>query len=245
MKKSKLIAAISGLGLAAAATFMIAADHIDSPASASAAQADIADFYAFEGEDADSTGFIVTIPDLTGSTEFSEDVMIEINIDNNGTLDLSPGGTGATNYEADLVIQAIPRDGVMYFFGPYAPSSTGGNSTIDDSQLMGTVTIDAAATTTPNGIKLFAGKRNDAFFFDFNRFNMVRSGAASAESPVAGFLPAGEASDFFLNLNVNAIAIEVPNSMLGAGTQHPGAAINAAVFPQMVYNVWVETKQKQ
>ena len=46
MKKSKLIAAIGGLTLAAVATVFIAADHIDSPSVVNGG-ADIADLYAF------------------------------------------------------------------------------------------------------------------------------------------------------------------------------------------------------
>lgn len=53
----------------------------------------------------------------TSTASFDENVMVEFNIDTNND-----------NVE-DLVIQAIPRDGKMYFFGPYAPSSTGLNST--------------------------------------------------------------------------------------------------------------------
>ena len=58
--------------------------------------------------------FQLKMPIMRNNTaSFDENVMVEFNIDTNND-----------NVE-DLVIQAIPRDGKMYFFGPYAPSSTG------------------------------------------------------------------------------------------------------------------------
>ena len=42
---------------------------------------------------------------------------------------------GWTGWYWYLVIQAIPKDGKMYFFGPFAPSSTGLNSTVNEAQL--------------------------------------------------------------------------------------------------------------
>jgi hypothetical protein len=75
---------------------------------------------------------------------FNENVMIEINIDNTGD-----------NVE-DLVIQAIKRM-IRYFFGPYAPGTTGTSSTIKTSAASGSVAISkygaAAVTSTQNGMK--------------------------------------------------------------------------------------------
>jgi hypothetical protein len=54
----------------------------------------------------------------------------------------------------------------MYFFGPYAPGTTGTSSTIKTSAASGSVAINmaAAVTSTQNGMKFFAGPR-DPFFF--------------------------------------------------------------------------------
>jgi uncharacterized protein (DUF169 family) len=60
----------------------------------------------------------------------------------------------------------------MYFFGPYAPGTTGTSSTIKTSAASGSVAISkygaAAVTSTQNGMKFFAGPRDDPFFFYFN-----------------------------------------------------------------------------
>ena len=57
----------------------------------------------------------------------------------------------------------------MYFFGPYQPTQTGLNSTInEDTQYLGQVAISTGANATTseaNGISYFAGLREDPFFF--------------------------------------------------------------------------------
>ncbi len=82
------------------------------------------------------------------------------------------------------------------------------------------------------------GPRRDYFFFDFERFNAVTSGMVAPE----GFLPEG--TDFFEDLNVLAISVELPNSMLGTAPAHVGGAVGLTGLPP-AYNVWVSTKRKQ
>ena len=225
MKKIKIFAV---LGIILAAPIFIAADHVDAPGVAGTS-ADIADFYAFEPtEGSDNTVFIVDVqsnvlPDLTYGA-FDEDVLIEINIDLDGDL------------IEDQVIQAIPRDGTMYFFGPFSPSSTGLNSQIDTDTALGSVEIStnsAITTTTSNGVSLFAGPRQDAFYFDFVRFNQV---IAPTEDDKSGFNVPG--TDTFDGANTLSIALEVPNSLLGTPT-----ATNVIGLP--VYKTWVTTNRKQ
>jgi len=218
MKKSKILLATAFLAVIGLIT--VAADHIDAPA-AQGTSADITDFYAFQGEDTDNLVFVANVqgllsPSATGTTSFDENVMVEINID-----------TNADNVE-DLVIQAIPRDGVMYFFGPTAPSSTGLNSSVSEmASNKGEVAItpygaNAVTATSRSGLKMFAGPRDDPFFFDFARYSEIIGGnATSFNSPGA---------DTFAGSNVLSIVVEVPKTMIGTS----GAI-----------NTWVEAKVKQ
>ena len=140
--------------------------------------------------------------------------MIEFNIDNTGD-----------NVE-DLVIQAVPRDGKMYFFGPFAPSSTGLNSMINTSADVTVVDITSygsnAIVETNGNIKAFGGPRDDPFFMDFAQYGEIIAGNAS------GFNDPG--TDTFAGTNVMSVVIEVPKSSIGGtGT----------------INTWVETKTKQ
>ncbi len=225
MKKVKIFAV---LGIALSAAIFIAADHVDAPGVAGST-ADIADFYAFEPTTgSDNTVFVVDVqsnvlPDLTYGA-FDEDVMVEINIDLDGDL------------VEDQVIQAIPRDGMMYFFGPFSPESTGLNSEVNTDSPLGMVEISstsAIVNTTSNGVSLFAGPRQDAFYFDFVRFNEV---IAPSPEDNSGFNVPG--TDTFDGANTLSIAVEIPNALLGTPT-----AQNVLGIP--VYKAWVTTNRKQ
>jgi hypothetical protein len=215
MKKTKMFLGLSLVAIAGLT--LIAADHIDAPAVTGTGN-DITDFYAFQGQTTTNMVFVVDTqgllsPNTTGAASFKENVLIEINIDNNGD-----------NVE-DLVIQAIPRNGKMYFFGPVAPGTTGVTSTIKTASAAGNVAISAygstAVTAEKNGMKFFAGPRDDPFFFDLGRFKAVIGGTQTAFS--------AQGTDTFAGTNVLSTVIEVPKAMLG-GTE--------------TINAWAETKQK-
>ena len=197
---------------------LISADHIDAPEVAST-NADITDFYAFQGENTDNLVFVANVqgllsPGSTGVASFDQNTLIEINIDNDGD-----------NIE-DMVIQAIPRDDKMYFFGPIAPSSTGLNSVIEQTSVYNnSVTItdygQTAIVANADGMKYFAGPRDDPFFMDFAQYSNIISGNATSFS--------NPGNDTFAGTNVMSVVVEVPKNLLGGnGT----------------LNTWVEAKTK-
>ena len=131
MKKTKLLLGLSLVAISG--LIFMAADHADAPAVTGNAS-DITDVYAFQGQDTNNMVFVVNTqgllsPTATTKAEFSEGVMTEINIDNNGD-----------NVE-DLVIQAIRRGDKMFFFGPVAPTTTGTSSVIEKEAQTGNVKI--------------------------------------------------------------------------------------------------------
>lgn len=215
MKKFNLT--ILGLAIGFLIFLSYAADHIDAPAVAGSSS-DITDFYAFRGEDPNNIVFVANVqgllsPSATADATFDENVLVEFNIDTNGDA------------IEDYVIQAIPRNGTMYFFGPSVPSSTGLNSVISSNQTMNSVAITPygsnAIIQTSGSMKFFAGPRDDPFFMDFARYGEIISGNAS------GFNNPG--TDTFAGTNVMSIVVEVPKSLIGgSGT----------------INTWVETKVK-
>ncbi len=216
MKKTKIFAGLSLIVISG--LVLIAADHADAPAITGNAN-DITDVYAFQGQDTNNMVFVVNTqglltPAASAAASFNENVMTEINIDNNGD-----------NVE-DLVIQAIRRGGKMYFFGPVSPGTTGTSSTVKTAAASGSVDISTYGSTpitaTQNGMKFFAGPRDDPFFFDLGRFQAILGGTAP------GFNNPG--TDTFAGTNVLATIVEVPKSMLGTSS---------------TINVWAETKQKQ
>lgn len=220
MKKFRRIFGISlllGAGL-----FIIAADHIDAPEVAGGTS-DITDFYVFQGKNADNMVFVANVqgllsPGATANASFDEDIMIEFNIDTDGD-----------NVE-DLVIQAIRKDDKMNFIGPVAPSQTGLVSTLETSNFgNGVSKVEITPYGSPaiignsrNGLTMFAGPRDDPFFFDFAQYSAILGGTAS------GFNNPG--ADTFAGTNVLSVVVEVPKSMIGvSGT----------------INTWVESKRKQ
>mgnify|MGYP002631581279 FL=1 len=216
MKKSKILAGTIFLAIIGLIT--IAADHIDAPATRGTS-ADISDFYAFQAENPSNLVFVANVqallsPTATETASFDENVLLEFNIDTNND-----------NVE-DIIIQAIPRDGKMYFFGPFSASSSGLNSAVNEMATKNEVAISAygsaAIIENTNGMKFFAGPRDDPFFMDFAQYGAIIGGTAS------GFNNPG--ADTFAGTNVLSVVVEVPKSLVGgSGT----------------INTWIETKIKQ
>ncbi len=216
MKKSKLILGLSLVAISG--LILVAADHVDAPAVSGTAS-DITDLYSFQGQDTNTIVFAVNTqgllsPNATAAATFNENVMIEINIDNTG------------NNVEDLVIQAIRKGDKMYFFGPVAPGTPGTTSTIKTESAMGSVMITpygaAPIISTENGMKFFAGPRDDPFFFDLGQFRAILGGTATAFN--------NPGTDTFAGTNVLAVVVEVPKTRLGTSN---------------TINVWAETKRKQ
>ena len=223
MKKKLLLGGLLGVVLVGGIIF--AADHIDAPAvtgpgSASPAN-DITDVYAFQSP-ADNSKMVFVMntqgllsPSASASASFPSNVMYEFNIDNTGD-----------NVE-DLVIQCLVQNGKMRVFGPVAPGTTGLTSTVRTSGPSTEVNVTAYgassinSTTNANGTRIFAGPRDDPFFFDLVRFKEIIAGTQ------AGFRSPGV--DSFAGTNVMSIVVEVPKSLLGSAA---------------TINVWAETKSK-
>lgn len=208
----------TALSVAVGGSILWAADHIDSPAVTNQSS-DITDVYAFRGADANNIVFVANTqgllsPSATGAAKFDANTLIEFNVDNNND-----------NIE-DLVIQAIYDGSKMKFYGPVAPSEKGTRS-----RLEGAATAEVAVTaygstavtaTGSNGIKVFAGPRDDPFFFDLDQFKKIIGGTATSFN--------NPGNDTFKGTNVLSIVVEVPKTLLGASASK--------------VNMWVETKKK-
>jgi hypothetical protein len=222
--KRKLL--LSGLFVAVlTGSILIAADHIDAPAVTGPGNTspanDITDIYAFQSP-ADNTKMVLVLntqglltPSASASASFPSNVMYEFNIDNTGD-----------NVE-DLVIQCLVQNGRMRVYGPVAVGTPGLTSTVRTNGPVTEVAVTPYTATSPiigsniNGTRIFAGPRDDPFFFDLVRFREILAGSQTS------FRNPGV--DTFAGTNVMSIVVEVPKTLLGTAP---------------TINVWGETKSK-
>lgn len=205
--------------VAFAGLYIFAADHIDAP-GVSGTTSDITDFYAFQSPENNSNiVFVANLqgllsPSASSSATFDENVMVEFNIDTDGD---------ATE---DLVIQCVFENGEVVAYGPIMPVSTGVNSTLATSADVTRANITAYGSAPvigeSNGIKVFAGPRDDPFFMDFAQYGEIIGGnATSFNDPGA---------DTFAGTNVMSVVVEVPKSRIGGSGN---------------INTWVTSNRKQ
>ncbi len=210
IKKKLLMVLVLG-AVFTAGIYVIAADHGDPPSLVSDQQYDISDIYAFRSpEDTNNIVFYCGLENFLTPGQnpgFNANSMLEINID-----------TDNNNIE-DLVIQCIYENNMITVYGPVAPSQTGTTSTLMSTALK--TQGNLSTVISANGMKVYAGLRDDPFFFDLNQFGMIIAGTATQ------FNDPG--TDTFAGTNVLATIIEVPKSMLGTGSS---------------INVWAESKRK-
>jgi hypothetical protein len=206
MKRRKIVVAFL-CAATAICGIVYAADHMDAPA-VKGQTTDITDLYVFEGKNTDNLVFVgnsqgLLSPSATPNAKFDPNTLIQFKIDNNGD-----------NVE-DLVIQAIYKDGKINVFGPVRPGLTGTRNKIEEGSYIGSVPVtpygsQPIVVTGNYGIRLFAGPRDDPFFFDLNQFHAITGGTAT------GFNNPG--SDTFAGTNVLSLVVEVPKSLLHAKT---------------------------
>jgi|SRR5438128_706263 len=202
---SLLLAIPAALGLT---RWIEASDHKDSALLAADHAADIADVYTFKSPvNPDNVVLVMTVsgfipPSEASTTFFDPNVLYQWKIDNNGDA------------VEDLVIQAfVTGTGghqVMHFRGPAAPAATGTTDRVvlgPETATVGVSNGAAPIVASRGGMTVFAGVRDDPFFFDLVQFKKIIAGEATA------FRNPGV--DTFAGFNVLAIVAEVPSSLLG------------------------------
>ena len=220
MKQKKLALIVLVAIATTVGGFLLASDHIDAPAVKNQTT-DITDLYVFNGTDTNNLVFVANTqgllaPSATAAAAFDPNTLIQINIDNNGD-----------NVE-DLVIQAIYADGKMNFYGPVKPSITGSRSKLEgdsDRIRCGDCVWCGFSCNLHNwssGIMVFAGPRDDPFFFDLDQYHAIIAGKAT------GFNNPGK--DAFAGTNVMSVVVEVPKKLLNSTGK---------------INVWLTTKKKE
>jgi hypothetical protein len=184
-----------GLGCTVAAVLgadalVSAADHGDSPQVRADTRADINDLYIFASPatPADTVIAMTVCPvaGITAPKEFATNVKYQFGIDTNG--DANPDQTYT------MVFKKPDAAGHQKF------SLTGPN------KVKATGTTEDLGVTFGTGGKVFAGLRDDPFFFDLIGFKKGLAFSATTSR------------NFFNGLNAMAIVIEVPTTSFGTLT---------------------------
>ena len=226
MSSRKLAAfgtAVVALTIGVAPILTNAADHLDAPALGGATangqiaphsehgDRDINDVYVFRAPDnANRTVIAMTVNpaiNLFGG-HFGTNVRYIFNVDKNGDnkADLAyvarfgsvDRGSSAMKPEQDYRI-------VKY---------TGSNArSFDEGTTVAWGESNSGNASTRNSLRAWAGVRSDPFFFDLTGF-IGTSTKLKTGTAVGGDALGNNPTDFFANLNTNAIVLSIPNSQL-------------------------------
>lgn len=202
------LAATAGLlALLALPLLATAADHAEAPGTRADPAADIADLYVWQEGDklvaalTFAGGPVEGVPTADQSGTYDEDVVYVFHIDNDG------------DNVSDIRVQTrFGRDGAGDW-GVQVRNLPGISGAVSGPV---ETTIDAG-----NGLRIFAGLRDDPFFFDLEGFQATLA---------SGDLAFDSARDSFAGLNVSAIVVEMD---LDEATDGTGSA-----------NIWATTARK-
>jgi hypothetical protein len=226
MKKAALATLAVGLtaaaGLAAAVVGSrpdpgIASSHREAPLIAEDPSADNTDLYAFRSPDEPNSVTIIAnwIPGEDPAAgpnyfTFSPNAKYKLNIDRNGdaradlVYEFRFGRTAGAAFLGNTVQSwSVWRNRKLFARGKTPPNNIGPRSTANYPGLV------SKSVVTKDGVSIFAGQRDDAFFGDIGSiFDLLafRKGTGNV----------GGGKDFFAGYAVHAVALQIPIAQLGA-----------------------------
>jgi hypothetical protein len=189
-------AAMAVLTAGAAPLLVGAADHLDSPNAKANHALDITDIYAFDGDNSGNTVLVVDVNPLAGvvsGTEFATDAAYNINIDRTG--------------------DAVADDVYTVTFGANAPGPKQSLTLARNGTTI--LTGKTGSANNGGGAKVFAGIKDDPFFFDLAGFLRWRDPDGDGAYTYTGSTNL-DLGDFFAGTNISAIVLEIPDSWLGS-----------------------------
>lgn len=145
------------------------------------------------------------------------------------------GAPDANSQQAITLSRAFARNGVID--ESTAVGVSAGTTTAAVPGLGSPSAVINSGKIGADNFTVFAGLREDPFFFDVTQYFRVRAGAAGA-GPAVGFRSAATAIDFTKDYNVNAIVLRVPLSFLQR--QADGTLSSATAF-----DVWETIEVQQ
>lgn len=212
---------------------VVASDHDDGETQIKSRNLSLTDLYVFRedwqtGNAADAGNLIFVMNTNPRSLPrqhyyFNTEALYNFHVGRQATVDSTVTGQEDLRFEfqfgaPDVNNQQSIQMNVTTFSNGVAQAtntSTGGVTTAANPGIGNPNPTPITNTFTVNGtnINVFAGLREDPFFFDVEQFFRVRAGAAGA-GPAVGFNTLDTATDFAAGYNVNAIVMRVPIAFL-------------------------------
>lgn len=199
-----------------------AADHIDSPAPSATPAADITDHYVWMTSDGTKVNLVMNVsPFATGESTFSDAIVYAFHVSSMATY----GAAAAT--KADVLCHFHKTDG------------TGIECWLGDEYVAGDPSGTDGIASASGKLKVFAGLRNDPFFFALDGFKAAVNAVVAAApalsfdeqmcptvdfntaSAIVGLLRSdgkgGPPYDTFADLDVLSIVVQVDKTLLNDG----------------------------
>jgi len=198
-----------------------AADHIDSPAAVNTPSADITDFYSWMTADASHLNMVLNVtPFATADSMWSDATVYAMHVS-------SMGEYGGAETKTQVLCRFYKADG------------TGIECWADDEYVAGDPSDPAGLASDSGKLKVFAGLRNDPFFFELVGFGNAVAAVIDAapnltfdadmcpvlddatSATLIGLLTSGKdgapASDTLAGANVLSLVVQLDKTTVNAG----------------------------
>ncbi len=228
-RKVAWLSASCALGAAALAVFFgarshsaSAADHLDSATVTAEPTADLTDLFAWTNEDADKVNLVLNVsPNAGEDAAFPTSVQYVFHVASRAAYGDEDGS------ETKVICQFYNAENIECWAG--------------DEYVTGNPSSEAGITSESGKLRVFAGLRNDPFFFELAGFNLAVSTAVAAveggldvdpagcpavDEATSGVLVGmlqgqdaegnGEATDFFAGHNVLSLAIQIDRDVVNS-----------------------------
>ena len=217
---------VKALGLSAlavalfAAPLALAADHQDGPAATAEPAADITDVFAWMSPDASMVNLVMDVFPFAGATpQFSNAVQYVFHTSSRASFGAAVGGT------VNVICTFDTAQNISCWAG--------------DEYVTGNASSTSGLSSASGKLKVFAGMRNDPFFFNLDGFKATvadvtavkgsltfdPNGCPMLDGPTATALvtqlksapDGGAPQDHFLGANLLSLVVQLDKSILTAG----------------------------
>jgi hypothetical protein len=254
--KRLLIVAAFGAAVAVGALALRAADHGDSPAAAADPTADITDLFAWMNGDATKVNLVMDLyPNAPTTAKFSDSVLYTFHVTSKASFGATTGT--ATDITCSFTAAQIVSCWVGtadFVTGDASAVAVVGDGGAGDGAATGDggVAVPTGITSASGKTRVFAGVRDDPFFFNIDGYHAVVA-AVEAAAPSLTFDVAGcpavdattsmtlvnqlktapdgsAAKNFFAGFNVLALVVQIDKTLVNSGGS--------------ILSVWASTNHK-